>query len=127
MNHFTVPTLALALLVGVATPALAVVDSSRDTPQVELTTSRASVLAAQAVMAAHDIDNVYEMSSGRRMAVTAWGDTLQVRYGRRGAVNVKHDGNGNFVSRDGRFNLQFGMDQRGQPELVTLTMPASWL
>jgi len=126
MNHFTT-TLSLALLVAVATPALAVADSSRITPQVEVTTSRAAVQAAQAVLAAHDIDNVYEMSSGRRMAVTAYGETLQVRYGRRGAVNVKHDGNGNFVSRDGRFNLKFAIDERGQPEVVTLTMPASWL
>jgi hypothetical protein len=126
MNHFTT-TLCLALLVAVGTPALASVDSGRDTSQVEITTSRAAVLAAQALLAGHDIDSVYEMSSGRRMAVTAWGDTLQVRYGRRGAVNVKHDGNGNFVSGDGRFSLQFGMDQRGQPELVTLTLPASWL
>lgn len=127
MNHFTVPTLALALLVAAAAPALAQGDSSRDTPQVEVTTSRAAVLAAQAVLAAHDIDSVYEMSSGRRMAVTAWGDTLHVRYGRRGAVNVKHDGHGNFVSHDGRFNLQFAIDERGQPELVSLTMPATWL
>ena len=127
MNHLSTTVLSLALLVAVAAPARAGVDSSRDTPQVEVTTSRAAVLAAQAVLAGHDIDSVYEMSSGRRMAVTAWGDTLQVRYGRRGAVNVRHDGNGNFVSRDGRFNLQFAMDGRGQPELVTLTLPASWL
>jgi len=126
MNHFSA-TLSLALLVAVATPALAVVGSSRDTPQVEITTSRAAVLAAQAVLAGHDIDNVYEMSSGRRMAVTAYRDTLQVRYGRRGPVNVKHDGQGNFVSSDGRFNLQFGMNGRGQPEVVTLTLPATWL
>ena len=127
MNHFTTTLASLALLVAVATPALAGVDSSRDTPQIEITTSRAAVVAAQAVLAAHDIDSVYEMSSGRRMAVTAWGDTLQVRYGRRGAVNVKHDGNGNFVSRDGHLNLRFGIDGRGEPDLVTVSMPASWL
>jgi len=126
MNHFTT-TLSLALLVAVATPALAVADSSRDASRVEITTSRTAVQAAQAVLAAHDIDSVYEMSSGRRMAVTAYGETLQVRYGRRGAVHLKHDGNGNFVSRDGRFNLKFGLDERGQPDLPTLTMPAGWL
>jgi hypothetical protein len=126
MNHFTT-TLSLALLVAAVTPAMAATDNSPAVQQVEITTPRAAVLAAQAVLAGHDIDSVYEMSSGRRMAVTAWGDTLQVRYGRRGPVNVKHDGNGNFVSRDGRFNLQFGIDERGQPEVVTLTLPASWL
>ncbi len=126
MNHFTT-ILSMALLVGVATPALAVSESSRDTSRVEIVTSRAAEQAAHAVLARHDTDTLYEMSSGRRMAVTAYGETLQVRYGRRGAVYLKHDGTGNFVSRDGRFNLQFGIDAQGQPELVTLTMPASWL
>jgi hypothetical protein len=126
MNHFTT-TLSLALLVAVATPALAEGDSSRTTPQVEITASRAALDGAQIVDAVRDLDTVYEMSNGRRLVVTSYGESLQVRYARRGAMNLKHDGNGNFVSGDGRLSLQFGFDRSGRPELVSLTMPATWL
>lgn len=126
MNHFTT-TFALALLVAAATPALAEGDSSHITPQVEITASRAALDGSFVVAAVSDLDTVYEMSNGRRMAVTSYGESLQVRYARRGAMSLKHDGNGNFVSGDGRLSLQFGFDRSGRPELVSLTMPATWL
>lgn len=127
MNHFTIPSLALALWVAAATPALAEGDSSHDTPQVQITASRAALDGSYVVDAVRDLDSVYEMSNGRRMAVTSYGESLQMRYARRGAVNLKHDGNGNFVSGDGRLSLQFRFDRSGGPELVSLTMPATWL
>jgi hypothetical protein len=127
MNHFTIPTLALSLLVAAATPALAQDNSNRGTPQVEITATRSAMSGAQIVDAVNDLDTVYEMSNGRRLVVTSYGESLQVRYARRATVNLKHDGNGNFVSGDGRLNLQFGFDRSGRPELVNLTMPATWL
>lgn len=39
-------------------------------------------------------------------------------------LQLKHDGTGRFVSHDGRFKLQFGLDDRGDPQLVCLTLPA---
>ena len=81
----------------------------------------------QVVNAVSNLDTVYELSNGRRLAVTSYGESLQVRYARRAAVNLKHDGSGNFVSGDGRLSLNFGFDRSGQPELVNLTMPATWL
>lgn len=126
MNHFTT-TVSLALLVAAAGPALAVVDSNRGTPQVEISATRSAMNGSQVVMAVSELDTVYELSNGRRLVVTSYGESLQVRYARRGAVNLKHDGNGNFVSGDGRLSLQFGFDSRGRPELVSLTMPAAWL
>lgn len=126
MNHFTTP-LSLALLVALATPALAGGDSSHGTPQVEVTASRAALDGSFVVDAVRDLDSVYEMSNGRRIAVTSYGESLQMRYARRAAVNLKHDGNGNFVSGDGRLSLQFRFDRSGRPELVSLTMPATWL
>ena len=127
MNHFTNTTLVLALLAAAASPALADGGSSRATPQVEITATRSAMNGPQIVDAVSDLDSVYEMSNGRRLAVTSYGESLQVRYARRAAVNLKHDGNGNFVSGDGRLSLQFGFDRSGRPELVSLTMPATWL
>lgn len=127
MNRFTTTTLVLALLSAAAAPALAEGDSSRGTPQVEITATRSAMNGPQIVDAVSDLDSVYEMSNGRRLAVTSYGESLQVRYARRAAVNLKHDGSGNFVSGDGRLSLQFGFDRSGRPELVSLTMPAAWL
>lgn len=49
--------------------------------------------------------------------MTFSGETLQVRYGRRGAVNLKHDGKCSFVSSDGLSELQFGLDASSAPQL----------
>ena len=127
MNHCTTPTLALALWVAAATPALAQGDISRGTPQVEITATRSAMNGSQIVDAVSDLDTVYELSNGRRLAVTSYGESLQVRYARRAAINLKHDGSGHFVSGDGRLSLQFGFDTQGRAELVTVTMPATWL
>ena len=124
MKTFSI-ALSAALLAAASTQALAVVDSTRgNTQRVEVSAPGAAMKAAQVVLALRDLDNVYEMSTGRNLAVTASGETLQVRYGRRGAVNLKLDGKGSFVSHDGQFELQFGLDANGDPQLVRLTLPA---
>jgi hypothetical protein len=127
MNHIATTTIALALLVAAATPALAEGNGSRATPEVEITATRSAMNGPQIVDAVNDLDTVYEMSNGRRLAVTSYGESLQVRYARRAAISLKHDGSGNFVSGDGRLSLQFGFDGSGRPDLVSLTMPATWL
>ena len=124
MNTFSI-ALSAALLAAASTQVLAVVDSTRgNTQRVEVSAPGAAMKAAQVVLALRDLDNVYEMSTGRNLAVTASGETLQVRYGRRGAVNLKHHGKGSFLSDDGQFELQFGLDANGDPQLVRLTLPA---
>lgn len=124
MKTFSI-ALSVALLAAASSPALAVVDSSRGNAQrVEVSAPGATLQAAQVVLALRDLDTVYEMSSGRHLAISATGETLQMRYGRRGVVNLKHDGKGSFVSHDGQFELQFGLDANGEPQLVRLTLPA---
>ncbi len=125
MNAFSI-ALPAALLAAASTQALAVVDSTRgNTQRLEVSAPGAAMKAAQVVLALRDLDNVYEMSTGRNLAVTASGETLQVRYGRRGAVNLKHDGKGSLVSHDGQFELQFRLDANGDPQMVHLTLPAN--
>ena len=76
MNHFTVPFLSLALLVAAAMPALADGDSNRATPQVEITATRSALNDPQIVNAVSNLDTIYELSNGRRLAVTSYGESL---------------------------------------------------
>ena len=50
---------------------------------------------------------------------------LIVQYGRRVPRQLQHDGQGRFVSNDGRFVLRFGMDDEGRPYAVSLSLPAA--
>ena len=75
MNHFTVPALALALLVAAAMPTLADGDSNRGR-QVEITATRSAMNGSQVVNAVSNLDTMYELSNGRRLAVTSYGELL---------------------------------------------------
>jgi len=61
------------------------------------------------------------MSSGRNMVVTSFGDAVLVSYGRRHAKTLRHDGNGNFVSHDGRLVPQFDPGRPWPAEAVRLS------
>ncbi len=92
---------------------------------VEITATPATKAAAEAVLAQPHGEYRYQMSNGRRMSITKEGEALVVQYGRRPLGLLHHDGQGRFVSRDGRFVLRFGLDDEGQPDAVSLNLPAS--
>jgi hypothetical protein len=82
--------------------------------------------AAQAVLALRGEDSHYEPSNGRRLVVTPYGERLELRYGRRAVQQMRHDGRGSFVSRDGSVTMQFEVDGHGQAQLVRLSAPGTW-
>ncbi len=101
--------------------------ASQGAQRIEITAPRAAVAAAQSVLALRDFDTSYEMSSGRRMVVTSFGDAVRVSYGRRAPKILRHDGHGSFVSQDGQLALQFELDSSGEPQNVRLSLPANLL
>lgn len=125
--HIFLCTTAIALLGTCSLPALAANDDIA-TQRVEITAPRdaTATAAAQAVLALRGEDAFYEMSNGRNLVVTAHGDYLEMRYGRRVPKMLRHDGRGNFVSRDGRLLLQFETGRDGETRLVRLSAPATW-
>lgn len=116
----------VALLSAAAASSFASTDLAA-AQRVEITAPRAAFSAAQSVLALRDFDKTYEMSSGRRMVVTSFGDAVRVAYGRRAAKTLRHDGSGSFVSQDGKLVLQFELDSRGEPQNVRLSLPADLL
>lgn len=124
MDHF-ICTTAIALLGACSLPALAASDATA-VQRVEITAPRGATAAAEAVLALRGEDRFYEMSNGRNLVVTAYGDYLEMRYGRRVPKMLRHDGRGSFVSRDGSLLLQFEVDREGGARLVRLSGPASW-
>jgi hypothetical protein len=117
-------TIVLAMLAGLACPAWsAPIDPTQQA--VEIVATPAAKLAAEAVLAEPHGEYQYEMSNGRRMNVFKDGQTLIVQYGRRVPRQLQHDGQGRFVSNDGRFVLRFGMDEEGRPYAVSLSLPAA--
>jgi hypothetical protein len=125
MNSFIRQT-CISMLAAGAMNAFAATDAGSG-QVVEITTSPAAVAAAQAVLSARESHTLYAMSTGRRMAVKSTGDALHVRYGRRMATTLRHDGQGRFVSADGRLALQFELGDDGQAQLARLSMPAAWM
>ncbi len=124
--HNVIRAFSTALLAATAVSAFANIGAS--TPQrVEITAPRHGVSAAQAVLALRDFDTTYDMSNGRSLKLTAYGHLLEMRYAKRATKVLRHDGQGNFVSRDGRISLQFEVDGDGEARLVRMTAPASWL
>jgi hypothetical protein len=123
--HNILCTTVIAVLAAGTLPALAANDSTT-VQRVEITASRSAVAAAQAVLALRGEDSHYEMSNGRNLVVTAYGDHVEMRYGRRTPKHLRHDGQGNFVSRDGSLTLQFDIDARGEAQRVRLSAPATW-
>ena len=75
MNHFTVPSLALAPLVAAATPTLADGDSNRGR-QVEITATPSAMNDPQIVNAVSNLDTMCELCNGRRLTVTSYGESL---------------------------------------------------
>lgn len=123
MNH-RITSIGLALLISLAGPACAsTIDPDRQA--VEIVATPEARLAAEAVLADPYGEYQYAMSNGRRLSVTTSGQTLIVRYGRRVPTLLQHDGQGRFVSGDGRFVLRFGLDDEGQPYAVSLSLPAA--
>jgi hypothetical protein len=123
MNH-RITSIGLALLISLAGPTCAsTIDTDRQA--VEIVATPEAKLAAQAVLADPYGEYQYAMSNGRRMSVTTSGQTLIVRYGRRAPTLLQHDGQGRFISGDGRFVLRFGLDDEGQPYAVSLSLPAA--
>lgn len=123
-------TIIRQVLVASLAAAAAATFAASDAPavqRVEITAPRGAAAAAQAVLAQRDFETTYDMSTGRRMAVSQVGDGVLVRYGRRAPTVLRHDGTGNFVSQDGQLALQFVLDRAGEPDTVRLTMPANWL
>lgn len=112
------PLLAAALLCATLTPSVA-----QSVPHVYVTAPRAG---AHALMLDQlDADNRFEMSNGRTMIVSFAGpDTVQIRYGRHLRQQLKAEGPGRFVSRDGRIRLGFELDGQGRIGRVQLTLPA---
>jgi hypothetical protein len=123
--------IARAMFTALAIATLATAAHAQDgdvVQRIEITASRASLAAAEVVLATRNFDTVYTMSTRRPMTVSQFGDGgLHIRYGSRPPAVVKHDGSGTFVSSDGRLALQFALDSTGDPSTVKLAMPASWL
>jgi hypothetical protein len=112
---------ALAALCAAVIPAWAAV--VQGAPQrVEIT---APLAAARAVLAIVDEDQHFELANGRRAVVNVDGDTLQLSYRHRRSL-LKHDGQGNFVSGDGRISLQLALDAAGRPGQLAIQAPAGW-
>lgn len=125
----TIVTRALFTALAIATLAPAARAQDGEVVQrIEITASRASLAAANVVLATRGFDTTYTMSTDRPMTVSQFGDSgLLVRYARRAPAIMRHDGSGTFVSPDGRLALQFALDSTGDPSTVKLSMPASWL
>ena len=118
----------IALLFAAAMSAQANIDPQPlPEPALRLQTTAPRQVAETALAALRDGETMFEMSNGRTMVVSAYGDYLQVRYGRRAMKILSHDGQGNFVSRDGRISLQFDIDAYGHAKLARLSAPADWL
>lgn len=116
--------IAFALLTSLAGHTWA---TSIDPAQVavDITATPAAKAAAVAVLTELEGEYRYQMSNGRHMVVIKDGQTLIVQYGRRQLGQLQHDGQGRFVSSDGRFVLRFGLDDEGQPYAVSLSLPAA--
>lgn len=126
MKRHLVPLASIVLAAVAASTAVHAADAGSE-PRVEVTAPRADLGAAQAVLATRGFDATYGMSTGRPLAVSSIGESLRVRYGRRAPATLRHDGQGSFVSADGRLVLSFELDRHGEPQLVRLSLPAAWL
>lgn len=125
MNHLSRP-LAAALLAVFACATMA--SNEAPSQRVEISAPHAGAkAAARVVLAQYSAESVYAMSTGQRLVVSTLGDSLHMRYGRRMPTTMRHDGQGSFVSSDGQLFLKFELDATGEPALVRLNVPASWL
>jgi|GEM_PF-3528978 len=125
MNTFTRHAWILCLAAS-ATSAFANTAEAPSPQKIEITAPSGAKTAAQALLSMGNMDRTYEMSNGRTMKVSTFGDTVRLRYGRRATTLLRYDGHGQFVSSDGNLVLRFELDDVGDPEKVSLSMPAAW-
>lgn len=133
--HAGLAAAALALVVAApavaqsAAPAVTISSVGAADPSVQhvLVTPPGSTVATPDSAAMRDLQQAYGLSNGRRLTVTSYGDILRVRYGHRGTRTLRFDGQGQYVSADGRLALQLLVDEFGDARDVRLTMPADWL
>jgi hypothetical protein len=118
-------TTAMALIGPCTLPAVAA-DSAASPQIVEITAPRSAKAAVQGLPAPRIEDAQYQMSNGSRVAITSYGEIVQMRYERRVPQRLRHDGQGSFVSQDGIVTLKFEADAQGQARLVRLSAPANW-
>jgi hypothetical protein len=119
-----IKTLAATVLATAAAAGFAADESAYAPARID--TAGPSV-AAQVVLAQRYFERSYQMSNGRRLAVTLDDGLLRLNYGRHAALLLRHGSDGRFVSRDGNVVLRFELDAGGDPQHVTLTAPAAWL
>ena len=81
---------------------------------------------ARATLSALEPETLFAMTDGRTLRVSSLGDSLRVRYGRRGPVTLRPDGAGSFVDGDGQVSLRFDLDRHGDARTAHLTIPAVW-
>lgn len=112
---------ALALTCAIAIPVLASVEDKK-TERIEIIGPDA---AARAVLSIVDQDQHFDLTNGRRAVINVVGDSLQLVYRHRRSL-LKHDGQGSFVSGDGRVSLKFAMDASGEANRMAISAPANW-
>ena len=81
--------------------------------------------AADAVRSAPLFQGTFAMSSGRPLSVLSGGLTVRIRYDGRPQLRLRFDGEGAFVSDDGRVVLTFEMDDLESPTVQTLRLPVN--
>jgi hypothetical protein len=126
MRNTLIRHLSAIFLACSAATAFAAEPAWAEAPRVEVIVDRAALAAAEVVLAQAPFDQRYEMSTGRRLAVASHGSALKVRYGGLTRATLRHDGQGRFVSNDGVLTLRFKLDEAGEPQVVTLNLPAQW-
>jgi hypothetical protein len=125
--HSSIRTLA-ALSFALAFAGIAQAQTQRIEISADRDTATAAQVASQvAAQIGRDGARQFRMETGRQLHVAGRGSALRVRYGGKPAAVVRHDGAGRFVSADGALELRFALDARGQPDIVHLTMPSTWL
>jgi len=123
MNAFIHPIFA-ALLLAAASSAFA----QSDTPavqRIEIIAPAEKVAAARVVMERREYDRQFAMSNGRTFAVDSFGETLQLRYRTKRHL-VRYNGQGSFVSNDGQVRVEFKLDASGEPDKLSVNLPAAW-
>jgi hypothetical protein len=87
----------------------------------------AELAGAQAVLAQRNVEHSYQMSNGRQLDATFFGEVVRVRYARHAPIVLRHDGQGHFVSNDGSVTLAFAVNAFGDVESLSLSAPGGWL
>jgi hypothetical protein len=114
------------VLLAVAAASASAGTETRADQRFEIRANPTALAAAKVVIEKRNVDAVFQMSSGRNMEVMSDGDTLSVRYGRIHESTLRHDGQGNFVSQDRKMTMQFKLDNSGDVQTASMSIPATW-